>query len=78
MVKKTKSNKRAKRNTKKGGLFGISFFKTEWDNKRNWRKIWAKNPEYSQYDRTMNYPSRPGTQPSYKHVRRNASQDWTA
>jgi len=68
LVKKTKS-KRAKRNTKKGGLFGIPLFKTKWDNENNWRNLWQnweESDEYKDYDPDMNYPSRYGTLPSRK------------
>lgn len=68
MAKQTKSKraKRVKRNTKKGGIFGLRIFKTEWDNKRNWKNIWSKNAVYEEYDPTMNYPSRRDIYPTLK------------
>jgi hypothetical protein len=64
MVKQTK-RKRAKRNTKKGGIGGLFMFKTEWDNKNNWKRLW-KDIGYPVYDPTMNYPSRRGFYPTPK------------
>lgn len=70
MVKQTKSKraKRVKRNTKKGGIFGLHMFKTEWDNKRNWKNKWKDNG-YPEYDSTMDYPGRKGYHPYPKPLK---------
>ena len=66
MVKtKSKRAKRAKRNTKKGGSWGIHAWKTEKDNHRNWERIWQPLGN-KEYDPNLDYPSRRGYHPTPK------------